>query len=108
MHNVTIRHAYSVYQWQVLYKEMESALSSYYAYVSCNLLLMALEVDTHTYINICRQNDFKKPSACGPVASTCLVYKFRKEVGIRNEPYMLSEIYLLFFPKLHKIFTNYS
>ena len=39
----------------------KTALSSYYACLSRYLLLMASGADTHTYTNVRRRNDFKKP-----------------------------------------------
>ena len=41
-------------------KSHKTALSGYYACVSCDLLLMPLGW-THTHANVCRQNNFKKP-----------------------------------------------
>ena len=49
------------------WKSHKTALSTYYACFSCDLLLMPLGVDTHTYIrNVCRQNNFKKTGTCAP------------------------------------------
>ena len=48
-------------------KGRKAALSSYYAWLSCDLLLMPSEAGhmcTHT--NIHGQNNIKKPGLCGP------------------------------------------
>ena len=43
----------------------KTALSSYYACLSRDLLLIPSGVDTHTYTNIHERNDFKKPGMRG-------------------------------------------
>ena len=50
----------------------KTALSSYYACLSCDLLIMPWG-QTHTYSNIHGQSDFKKPGTCRPVARVRLV-----------------------------------
>ena len=42
----------------------KTALSGYYACVSCDLLLMASGAETHMYQRV-NKNDFKKPGAHG-------------------------------------------
>ena len=58
------------------YKETEghkTALSGYYTCLLRDLLLMPSGVDTHTYTNVHRRNDFKKSGVHGPAARTHLV-----------------------------------
>ena len=60
-------------------KSRKTALSSYYACVSRDLLLMPSGAYTHTHTHTCKhtdilgRNDLKKPGAHGPVACACLV-----------------------------------
>ena len=51
----------------------KTTLSGYYACLSRDLLLMALGADTHTYTNIRRLSNFKKPGAHWHVACACLI-----------------------------------
>ena len=43
----------------------KTALPGYYACLSRDLLLMASGADTHTYTNVRRRNNFKKPGTRG-------------------------------------------
>ena len=61
-----VHDAHSIYRWQESYKEMDhkTALSDYYTYLSCDLLLMPSGVDTHTHTPTFTDKTISKNQAC--------------------------------------------
>ena len=55
------------------WKSCKTALSGYYAWLTFDLLLRPSRADTHTYINVHGQNNFKKPGMHGLQAQAHLV-----------------------------------